>query len=570
MPGLLFSLNQFPETNAEACNAINRPSYEICTIINDPNRLFVASNQYQAYPFRFWSRQQHTIVFEGLTYPFLVENELDDLFSFFTSSGFDYERINDWIQQKDGEFILLFLDYRLQQALLANDRFGRLPMYFLQEGRRLAVGRDIAFVRRFKMIPADDKLGWAQTLLFGFTLGTRTLWENVERLEPNIQLHIDLINGRTLFKNYFKAPHTTSTKTNHQLVTVIKERFNSALLNRVHTLKNPALSLSGGLDSRLIASSLAAQQLTIPIISYRDAENTAEVDVQIATDIVDKLDLTNLYHIVDLKPITSESIIELLQFKQGLNGAEMAFIIPFLKFFHNKGLQMITGDGGDKTLDDLRPLVQLISQQHLINQLIAKHSSVSIHQISDLLQLSSSVVYQSIVDCLNSYKSASLTDQYIQFMVQERAMNWLFEGEDRNRSFIWTTTPYYNPQFFDLTFQIPMKEKAQGKLFLELLPSFPGQLHTIKNPNWMAAPSEKNKLRILFFRQKIKGYLPPFLKNIFSNSHQSIDQQLFIKLISDTTADDPLFRSPIWKGLSDKKFPIGLWYRWLSLIHSSA
>jgi asparagine synthase (glutamine-hydrolysing) len=570
MPGLLFSLNQFPETNADACNAIARSAYELNTLFNEPNRLFVASNQFKDYPFRHWSRQQYSIVFEGLTYPFLIEEELDELFSFFISSGFDTERINDWIQHKDGEFNLLFLDQRLQQALLVNDRFGRLPLYFLQEGRRLALGREIAFVRQFKLIPTDDKLGWAQTLLFGYTLGTRTLWEKVERLKPNLQLHIDLINGRTLFRSYFKAPETSSKNINNQLITNVKESFNRALRNRIHTLKNPALSLSGGLDSRLIAAALASQQLTIPLISYRDAEKSAEMDVQVAVEIVEKLNYVNQYQIVDLKAVTAESIVELLQLKQGLNGAEMAFILPFLKFYRDQTFQMITGDGGDKTLDDLRPSIHLFSQQHLINQLIAKHSAFSINHVSHLLQLSPSVVYESIVECLKSYQSRSLEEQYIQFMIQERAMHWLFEGEDRNRSFIWTTTPYYNPHFFDLAFQIPMKEKAQGKFFLNLLPFFPGQLHTLKNPNWMAAPTEKYKVSVLFFRQKIKGYLPAFLKTQFAKNNHVIDQQSFMKSISDSPSDCPLFQSPDWKRLSDKEFPFSFWYRWLSLTNTSA
>jgi asparagine synthase (glutamine-hydrolysing) len=205
---------------------------------------------------------------------------------------------------------------------------------------------------------------------------------------------------------------------------------------------------------------------------------------------------------------------------------------------------MITGDGGDKTLDDLRPSIHLFSQQHLINQLIAKHSAFSINHVSHLLQLSPSVVYESIVECLKSYQSRSLEEQYIQFMIQERAMHWLFEGEDRNRSFIWTTTPYYNPHFFDLAFQIPMKEKAQGKFFLNLLPFFPGQLHTLKNPNWMAAPTEKYKVSVLFFRQKIKGYLPAFLKTQFAkNNHVFQTHPVIVLFFSRLTGSVYLIRN---------------------------
>jgi asparagine synthase (glutamine-hydrolysing) len=61
---------------------------------------------------------------------------------------------------------------------------------------------------------------------------------------------------------------------------------------------------------------------------------------------------------------------------------------------------------------------------------------------------------------LRSYPEDALEDKHVHFVLFERAFKWLFEGEDRNRNFFWSTTPFYAHEPFVLAMKVPGRFKA--------------------------------------------------------------------------------------------------------------
>jgi len=60
----------------------------------------------------------------------------------------------------------------------------------------------------------------------------------------------------------------------------------------------------------------------------------------------------------------------------------------------------------------------------------------------------------------------------VHFLVFERGFKWLFEGEDRNRHFFWSTAPFYGRQVFTRAMRCPANLKANYlvyRLFMEAL-----------------------------------------------------------------------------------------------------
>ncbi len=569
MPGLLFSVNINRSDLQHAISFLNFPGFSIKSHSNVENRHFVAEYTYKGYPIQSWKRDHKLVYFEGMIYPKVDDTFSDELLNFFTSSGFSHEAISKWVAKQDGEFVILLVDNNLQQALFINDRFGRLPVYLLKEGRKLALSREISFVHRLRTFDNSDIIGQAQTLLFGFTLGKRTLWERVERIEPHSQIQIDLINGRIMQRSYFGIPDQKTVNRTLNPIPALKSKFDLALQNRLSVLDKPAVSLSGGLDSRLIAASLSSQNQIIPYLTYSDFDQSASKDLISAAKVIQLLGIEKQYQVIDLPQVSYVGINYILRIKQGLNGADMAFILPFLNHFKKNGYTMITGDGGDKTIDDLRPMFPLISMHHLVNYLLRKHSQISIKEASEIFSLKPGELYQSIIDQLNDYNVESLENKYIYFMIRERAMNWLFEGEDRNRYFIWTTTPYYNNEFFDLAMHLPMKEKAYGKTFRKLFANYPGNLETIVNPNWNASLIQIHKIQQLFLRQKIRFLIPNRMLNFSSKNAQRIDIKSFMRDIG-MNAEDLKFTDSKWtEQLKSLNVPKSSWYRLLTVLSTS-
>lgn len=569
MPGLLFSVNINRSDLQKAISFLNFPGFTIKSHSNVENRHFVAEYTYKGYPTQIWKRGHKQVFFEGMIYPKVDDTFSDELFNFFTPSGFSDEIISKWVAKQDGEFVILLVDNNLQQALFINDRFGRLPVYLLKEGRKLALSREISFIHRLRTFDNPDIIGQAQTLLFGFAIGKRTIWERIERVEPHTQIQIDLINGRIMHKSYFGIPDQITVYDSSSHISELGSRFDQALKNRLSVLDKPAVSLSGGLDSRLIAASLSNQNQGVPFITYNDFDQSASKDLSSAAKVIQLLGIEEQYQVIDLPQVSYEEINHILRIKQGLNGADMAFILPFLNHFKKNDYMMITGDGGDKTLDDLRPLVPIISIHHLVNYLLRKHSQISIKEAAEIFSLKPDDLYQSIVDQLNAYNADSLINMHIHFMIRERAMNWLFEGEDRNRYFTWTTTPYYSNDFFNLAMQLPMKEKSYGRTFRKLFANYPGNLETIVNPNWNASLFENHKIQQLFLRQKIRFFIPNVILNFRFNYTQRIDIESFIKEIGMNVEDLKFTNSKWIEQLKILKLPKTSWYRILSVLRTS-
>ncbi|MDO8896870.1 MAG: hypothetical protein Q7V19_04415 [Bacteroidales bacterium] len=565
MPGLTLAVNATTQNISNALSSLSDNDYLFHQLDFEIENCFAGVYAEKNYPFRQYKSGERFIFFEGMIYSGWPASE-EDLFGiFFSNEGFRQDNIASFVKATDGEFIFLLIDAKQKTALLFNDRFGRLPVYIQKGENNLVLSRDI---RLIKMMNADlrkDKIAHAQTLMFGFSLGKRTLWEGIERFPPHAQLEIDLGVYAIQQTEYFRFPKQTKSSAEKADIELLIKYLKTALQARINKLNSPALSLSGGLDSRLLAVILAESKAEIPFFTYKDEEGTAQADIVAVNELIARLDLNSKHKFINVPAGNEEGVFELLKIKQGLNGADMAFLLPYLKYFQQNGYSQITGDGGDKVLADLSPLVGVYNQNQLLRCLLRKHSLISIKTASILSGLSSDVIIGSIRDVLNGYKLHPIAEQHQSFMLRERAMNWLFEGEDRNRYYCWSTSPFYNPDFFDLAMSLPMKEKAFGKLFLQLFKKLPANAGDIINPNWNVAPSDKRGLQSLIFRQKIQLFLPEKLINFLKKGTPliSVDEFEFADLIKAhlNIADSDKTLSKVL----NLKLPAAVWYRVLTI-----
>lgn len=567
MPGILFVLNPSENLLQGALMQLQDIGYHVKQISLRVKDCFVANYAYERYPFHVYRKGDQIILMEGMVY----SNEVlqaDHLFEqFFSTDGFQHERIAQWVEKADGEFLFLLFDLKLQQALFVNDRFGRLPVYVVQKGRSVALSREIRFARMIMESADSDPVASAQNLLFGFALGDRTLWKGVKRFSPFAQFQIDLINGRCKQWDYFKWPQQQAAALASDETDYLLDLFRKATSNRIQKLSNPAISLSGGLDSRLIAAVVAESEPFVPFFTYDDASGSAKSDIKAVEEILFRLEIKQRHQFIKLPEAGEKQMRELMRIKQGLNGPDMAFLIRFLKFFRNDSFTMITGDGGDKVLADLRPLVKISSQRQMLHYLLRKHAQIQPKTAAMLCGITPSELLSSIRMVLESYEANSFEEQHAQFMIRERAMKWLFEGEDRNRYFCWSTTPFYHPGFFDLAMGLSMREKAFGKVFLSMFQQLKGKLEDVNNPNWNTPLSSQKDIEKVYAKQKLYYTLPVFVINNLKKRNSTVME-----------IDDFIFGFQLRKALSEESEKMNLhktlsmklssetWFRVLGLV----
>jgi len=101
--------------------------------------------------------------------------------------------------------------------------------------------------------------------------------------------------------------------------------------------------------------------------------------------------------------------------------------------------------------------------------------------------------------------------KYVHFLISERTMKWLFEGEDRNRYFFWSVSPFYSNKFFDYAMNCSDEIKKDYKLFSVFLNKLSPEMASVKNANW-DLPITSAKLKSFFLKNKIRSYIPQNFK----------------------------------------------------------
>ncbi len=474
---------------------------------------FIGSTKYTSYPIKFIENEKFNIYFEGKIYN-KKEAELEkDLSNFaeLLSAGLQGDAVLQWLLDADGDFLIVIEDKINKNVFVVNDALGRLPTYVLEIDGCLIITREIRFAIDFLGQIKFDKLGIALSLIFGYPIGDRTYYSGVKRMKPANLISIDIsksVVSSQILNDFNMEIKTNKDKPFSEIVHNLSDLFLQSSRNRINTCANPVLSLSGGLDSRAVAAGITYAESKIKAVSYLDSNNLAELDVKIAKVIAGELKIP--WRLIKLKQADLKDFRELIQLKGGLNHLGMSFILRFFKKLRKEygdNITYSTGDGGDKTLPDWRPLRRLKNLDDLIYLAINTEQRSPIETVEKITSIPKSEILDEIRSIFESYPEKNLKMKFIRFLIYERAYKFLFEGEDRNRSYFWSVAPFYSVPFFRYAMNIPEKYKTNYKLYRHFLTELSPALASIPNEKFNKAITSY-KFRVFKFFQKIYWLMP--------------------------------------------------------------
>lgn len=171
-------------------------------------------------------------------------------------------------------------------------------------------------------------------------------------------------------------------------------------------------------------------------------------------------------------------MMSLLRANGGLSAFNVSYMIPYLEFVVDRMgsvAHLITGNGG-ALLRDLRPPHPLSSQpslstlDDLLHTLVYNVSRKWLppETASAIVGLPQSTLMSSIRTRLSDYPESSLNGLYLHFSF-ERLYKYSFEGEDRNRSYLWSSAPYHGLHFTRYALNCPDEQKENYRLYRILL-----------------------------------------------------------------------------------------------------
>ena len=551
MPGLSVLKGNFIRGNFENNGAANDEvilsalhlvmhdnSYKQEILLKEGSFLVVCT-KYPDYPTSIYENESFWVCIEGKIYgqdDSKIEREIDTLlFEIFVSDKYREKRDNTyvekWLSRTDGEFIIYALNKKNKEFVIINDILGRLPLYYYNDDTKLIISRELSLITYLiwhndnsgtKNKYLFDKMGIAQYLLFGYTLDKRTLFNDIYRMQSGslARLSIDnyhnykdsSTNGISLkIENLYsfnfeqKKHGKDSLKENTNKMVSL---FSDACKNRADPTGNNIISLSGGFDSRIVAAFFYRNRIPCRGITYIEPGWKPLLGDKSEPEIAKRISNTFGLDWKNYGPIRARGIdyLALLRVKLGSIHLGYSFMLPLLEILRKEytaGTIFITGYGGDRVLAKLLPSKKSMDLHELAYDIIHRESFLSLSDVSELVQICEEEIIDELKNVLMLHPERELDQKYVHFVIFGGSFKAIFEVEDRDRLYFWSTAPFYSVPFFTYMMNCSDDNKSSRALHKELL--------NVLSPSAAAIDSSDYGCSIISYKFRV---IIPFLKSI--------------------------------------------------------
>lgn len=473
------------------------------------------------YPVFSWETEDLLVHLEGRIYhpeePQLT-TQLSDLSRLlFTDKVDPRPRLASWLLRTDGDFLLVLVHKADGAIAVINDVFGRLPTYVHLRDGWLILSRDLRRITQVLGSPDFDRMALAQYLLLGFPLGNRSWFAGIEYLEPASLIAISpadaSIKVTKLYEfNLEEAEHRNQSPTEnaHNLAGL----FRQACRQRAGKMGKNVVSLSGGLDSRAVAAGLRREEIPFTAATFLNSQQTNAADVRAAAQVAQILGVG--WQEFHLRPPQGKHLVRLLDLKSGANNLRMSFILPFFHQLLDKfgpGITYFTGDGGGDTLRDARPYRRMGTLKALLDYVIERDQVWPLDQVAALTRLAAEDIKAALAESLASYPEKTPDQKYKHFFCLDMVTQMYNEGEDRNRHFFWSVTPFYSFEFFHYAMNCPDRDKNGCRLYQEFLAKLHPTVSRVDYADWQA-PLSSLKFSLLYQAKNLTRRRPNLIRRL--------------------------------------------------------
>jgi asparagine synthase (glutamine-hydrolysing) len=171
------------------------------------------------------------------------------------------EYSEDCVQHLRGMFAFAIWDSLRQQLFCARDRFGIKPFYYLVRDHRLLFASEIKALLQFPNVKAElNTNAIPEYLAFGYLTGSRSLFADIQRLEPGHWL--TAARGTVRKVRFWDLPQGESRqrKSFGNYVRGYGELLEQTVTSHLMSDVPLGMLLSGGLDSSVVAALIQKRQ----------------------------------------------------------------------------------------------------------------------------------------------------------------------------------------------------------------------------------------------------------------------------------------------------------------------
>lgn len=479
MPGLSFVADfdgtlteQRAQVQAALESVRHTPRIECELLLAEPCSL-LARTSFREYPITSLENDRFRIVLEGqlcgrrgaqVECHLLLAAEL--LFSSSPSAADDLAR---WLLDSDGEFILFVQHKPTGAVAFLNDAQGLLPLYYCHTGRRVLVSREVQFITRLLDSPRLDRQGLAQFLLLRYPLGQRTFIEGLHRLPGGTMLRIDpreqRFDVRTILPLCLEPREQARASLRENAEELARLLVEACAARAPSDGRQAALSLSGGLDSRLVAAGMEKAGIEYETQSFRTPRGTYDDDVAKARELAALF--RRKWREIPLEPPLGRHGLLSLKMQGGLVSLQMGYLLRFLEALDaslSPDALLFTGATG-VNLRGYSPARTPRDRHDLLEILLdSGHAQFRVEEVAAVVSLSPQDVRDELLRHLADCPEQDLRQKYVHLIVHGRGVNWHYTGMDRQRHYFWLAHPLESLRFARYALHCPDEQKARIRL----------------------------------------------------------------------------------------------------------
>ena len=393
----------------------------------------------------------------------------------------DFARL---IEECEGEFVAVYYDHQTAAVHIINDRFASRPFYVTESDGRTYFSSNIAFLVHLSGISATpDILGWLQIFSYSHTLDQTTNFDKVKRLRP--ATHLVLQKDKIQETQYWRLVHQVrGTNEPESFTTEIFEAFRASTARCCRIMPRGFVTLSGGLDSRLVAATLPQDANYFAFTFGKEGAGSSEeaIEVETAGEVARVLGLEHRVRYIPAGEV-SRWADDLMALTGGLiplhHPTKTMQTIELMKQF--SGFQ-IGGGPGDILAGSVIPSVDFLRPEiteSLIRQFCLKRKKYSRRALAllfrrDLLAERFGSIDESIIRSFESIKGDTAAHRLTAWAMAVRQPAFTFTSPIHNDPDVAEAVPHLGYAYNDLMLQLPaawlFKENFYSFMIYHCLP----------------------------------------------------------------------------------------------------
>ncbi len=453
-------------------------------------------SSYDGYPCSFFDSDSFLILIEGIIYN-RTDAELKKSLGGIAErylAGEDYKSgIEDFVTGSDGDFVILVYFSERKEAVLFNDRWGRLPLFYAQLDGLFAVSREIKFLLHWLPQIEFDFAAMAQFLVFEYNLDDSTIFKQIHRLTSASLIKMDCSNQTAEIETIVPIDfgRRKFDLSRSQIIERCQELFEESIKSRVQRVQQLGYEitadLSAGFDTRAVVAGLNVYGAKFD--AYTDNLATGD-ESEVSQRVADLLGI-NLICLEAEHPLDDLGELSRLTYiTDGLVNCFTTLTCYYDDLEREKNVSgrcaNFMGFGGEFIRHPLKPksgyagLFEMISDD-------AFSSFLQIGTACSLLGLDHKEFLNILNDDLNKFPEMELPDKMkrLFFELHDKQVK---SGEDRHRIFHWTVQPLWGAFLFDFEMHNIPLEIIDDDLFMEFIKRIDPRTLNIPFQNKMLSP----------------------------------------------------------------------------------